>query len=165
MLPDVLEVTSYTVEILNYTSIGDNAFRGLNGIQSINIPNSVTSIGNYAFRGLTKIPSIIIPNSVTSIGGNAFENCYLLASITFERTNPPTFGTDVFRNAGINVGGLTIYVPFKSLAAYTTALSSAGITGVTIEANPSTIPNPNTILRIGGKMKVGPNSKVIIGPP
>ena len=64
------------------TSIGNKAFKGCDGLTSVNIPNSVTSIGNSAFdycRGLT---SITIPDSVTSIGDYVFEHCSALTSIT-----------------------------------------------------------------------------------
>ena len=58
------------------TSIGENAFCGLDGLTSIDIPNSVTSIGDGAFSfcfGLTG--DLTIPNSVTTIGTGAFFKC------------------------------------------------------------------------------------------
>lgn len=52
-------------------SIGNEAFYGCTGLQSITIPESVTSIGTYAFAS-TGIKSITIPDNVTSIGADAF---------------------------------------------------------------------------------------------
>ena len=55
------------IEILSsVTSIGDGAFRGCNGLTSIDIPSSVTSIGNRAFEGCSGLISIEIPSKVTS---------------------------------------------------------------------------------------------------
>ncbi len=63
------------------TGIGNCAFSGCSGLNSVSIPNSVTSINDYAFNnsGLT---SITIPNSVTSIGKEAFGYCFDLTSVT-----------------------------------------------------------------------------------
>ena len=63
------------------TSIGDNAFYYCSGLTNVTIGNSVTRIGDFAFDycGLT---SLTIPNSVTSIGIWAFSNCSKLTSVT-----------------------------------------------------------------------------------
>ena len=64
------------------TSIGDSAFDGCSGLESITIPDSVTSIGDRAFDGCSSLESITIPDSVTSIGDRAFDGCSSLESIT-----------------------------------------------------------------------------------
>ena len=87
------------------TSIGDEAFRGCDGLTSVNIPNSVyyicygafwacsgltsvtignsvISIGYGAFGGCWDLTSVTIPNSVTSIGNKAFSDCWDLTSVT-----------------------------------------------------------------------------------
>ena len=58
------------------TSIGENAFCGLNGLTSIDIPESVTSIGAGAFSFCFNLTGdLTIPNSVTTIGSGAFFQC------------------------------------------------------------------------------------------
>lgn len=63
-------------------SIGDNAFNGYYGLESITIPNSVTSIGDCAFYGCSNLKSVTLSNSVTSIGNKTFYECSSLESIT-----------------------------------------------------------------------------------
>ena len=58
------------------TAIGDDAFCGLRGIYSINIPASVTSIGAGAFAFCFDLTGdLTIPNSVETIGAGAFMQC------------------------------------------------------------------------------------------
>ena len=155
--------TAFTITINSgITSIDRLAFADFLNLDAITLPNSVTGIGYGGFSncGLTEI---IFPSNVVSIEEDAFNGCSNLTTLTFEGTVPPTFGVDVFAYCSALT---TIYVPNGLQALYASALSSAGITGITIKADPSTIIlNPNTILRIGGSLKVGKGTKVIIGPP
>ena len=58
------------------TAIGENAFCGLRGIYSINIPESVVSIGAGAFSFCFDLTGdLTIPNSVEFIGAGAFTQC------------------------------------------------------------------------------------------
>jgi hypothetical protein len=61
--------------------IGDCAFAGINGLKSVNMPNSVMSIGYEAFGFCSNLTNISIPNSVLSIGQAAFWDCSALTSI------------------------------------------------------------------------------------
>ena len=85
---DKTAIVSRIKDCVNYiipnsvTSIGDDAFRWCESLQSITIPNSVTSIGDIAFSWCKSLQSITIPNSVTSIGDNAFSWCKSLQSVT-----------------------------------------------------------------------------------
>ncbi len=54
------------------TSIGDNAFRACEYLETIVIPESVTSIGNNAFYDCFGLKEINIPDKVQSIGESAF---------------------------------------------------------------------------------------------
>ena len=67
------------------------------------------------------LTSINIPEGVTSIGNNAFAYCTSLTNVTCQATNPPTLGTDVFKNSS----ALTeIRVPAGSVDAYKAAWSA-----------------------------------------
>ena len=72
---------AYTVPE-SVTTIGDWAFQGCTGLQSITIPESVTEINSGAFEGCTGLQSITIPESVIAIYSGAFEGCAALQSIT-----------------------------------------------------------------------------------
>ena len=69
------------------TSLGDYAFHDFKKLKSIEIPNSVTSIGVEAFRDCERLTSITIPEGVTSIGNGAFEDCSSLTSINVSDNN------------------------------------------------------------------------------
>lgn len=53
-------------------SIGDNAFSGNSGIESVTIPNSVKVIGNSAFSWCNKLTTVTLENGLLSIGDEAF---------------------------------------------------------------------------------------------
>lgn len=65
------------------TSIGDRAFYGCSGLESITIPNSVTSIDTFAFYGCSGLLSVTIPKFVTYLGFFAFGNCSNLTIVNF----------------------------------------------------------------------------------
>ena len=69
------------IQNLPVTAIGDRAFYGKTGIESVTIPNGVTSIGASSF-GRTNIVSVTIPDTVNSIGNQAFVNCKNLFRVT-----------------------------------------------------------------------------------
>ena len=67
----------------NYAHLGTESYRSfIEGIEYVEIPNTVTSLGNYAFHDFTKLKSIEIPNSVISIGSHSFYYCSSLTSVT-----------------------------------------------------------------------------------
>ncbi len=70
--------TVYTV-----VSIGESAFAGAEGLNSVSIPSSVRQIGDRAFSGCTGLQSIVFPANTPSIGENAFEKCQSLTSLSF----------------------------------------------------------------------------------
>ena len=115
-IPDSYFTNSKNLEHIaipdNVTSIGSNAFRGINNLTSVefgesnlqsigqyafyscdsleefNIPSSVTSIGDYAFNYCSSLREIVIPEGVTSLGANIFGACtsmsyvYIPSSVT-----------------------------------------------------------------------------------
>jgi hypothetical protein len=111
---------------INDTGIGGR-------IKGIRLPEGkgITAIGEYAFYYCSGLTSITLPAGVISIGQRAFEYTSL-ASVTFEGSMPPTFGTNVFASTALNASGV-VHVPSAAVGAYTTALSgqigSATITG------------------------------------
>ncbi len=70
------------------TSIGKEAFRGCDNLESVSIPNSVKSIGYQAFWYCQKLTSVIIGSSVLSIGSEAFVNTNLKKTIWLTNTPP-----------------------------------------------------------------------------
>lgn len=56
-------------------SIGDGAFDGAEGLESIVVPEGVTAIPQYTFQNCTKLKSVTLPQTVTSIGANGIYNC------------------------------------------------------------------------------------------
>ncbi len=118
------------------TSIGDYAFRSCSGLTSVTIPNSVTSIGDYAFRSCSGLTSITIPNSVTSIGSSAFSGCSGLTSVTIGNSV-----TSIGRYAFYNCSGLTsVTIPesVTSIGSYA-FYGCSGLTSVTIPGSVTSI--------------------------
>jgi len=111
------------------TSIGESAFYGCSGLNSVTIPNSVTSIGDYAFSDCSGLTSVTIPNSVTSIGGFAFYGCSGLTSVTISNS-VTSIGISTFQKCS----GLTsITIPHSVMSIGNDALSNcSGLTSVTI---------------------------------
>ena len=64
------------------TGIGYAALGNCSGLENITIPDSVTDIGDWAFYGCSGLQSITIPDGVTDIGEHAFSCCSGLQSIT-----------------------------------------------------------------------------------
>ena len=101
------------------TSIGDDAFKGAKGIESIEIPINVTSIDSYTFSN-SSLKSIKIWNvDDWFYGQGAFYGCDELTSIQIYMAKPPTnifedrspFSDDIYNNA-------TLYVVAGAKAAY-----------------------------------------------
>ena len=64
------------------TGFGDDCFRGIGGLRSLNIPANYTWIGSYAFADCDNLMSIELGANTASIGEGAFEDCDSLTSIT-----------------------------------------------------------------------------------
>ena len=127
------------------TSIGENAFCGLRGIYSINIPESVTAIeaGAFAFcfdlTGDLTIPNAVetigagafmqcsgfdgtltIGESVKFIGDYAFRQCYHFTNAVSLATTPPELGNEPGWNCVVfeQFGCQVLTVPFGCADAY-----------------------------------------------
>ena len=79
----------------NITKIGDNAFQGLTGLQTIKFSSNLKTIGAYAFSGNTKLEELRLPASVETIGASAFQGCSSLKKIWF-RANLDSIGKQAF---------------------------------------------------------------------
>ena len=71
-IPSVVQIGEI---FYNVKKIGANAFRGLDYITKINIPDSIVSIGSRAFAECINLESLVIPLSVTSIGYSIAASC------------------------------------------------------------------------------------------
>lgn len=100
------------------TSLGEACFIGCFSLTNIVIPNSVTSLGLGCFNSCNGLTNVIIPNSVTSLEQGCFIGCSGLNSILFESINPPTAGTDCFKNVPSTC---KVIVPKESITSYTSA--------------------------------------------
>ena len=131
------ELSSVTIEE-GVTSIGKEAFEYCTSLTSVNIPASVTSIKRGAFKGCYELSSInipegvkqieawtfwntgfttfTIPSIVQEIGYMAFGDCIRLKEVHCNRMTPP-IGDD-FAFGGLDVSGITLYVPVGCKAAY-----------------------------------------------
>jgi uncharacterized repeat protein (TIGR02543 family) len=65
------------------------------------IPESVTRIIASAFEGSKKISTVYLPQNLNSVDYGAFWNCTSLRGAYFSG-NPPSFGTDVFKNTPLD---------------------------------------------------------------
>lgn len=71
----------HLISLLNYNSLGSNAFYDCDDLISVAIGNGITSIGHGAFYACSNLVSVIIGVAVTSIGYSAFYDCDSLTSI------------------------------------------------------------------------------------
>ena len=104
---DVTIPSSITWNSKSYqvTSIFNMAFREINSLTSIVIPESVTKIGNEAFKRCGSLTSVIIGDGVTSIGNYAFSECSGLTSMII-----PDYVISIGIEAFSNCDGLTSVV-------------------------------------------------------
>ncbi|MBR4081883.1 MAG: leucine-rich repeat protein, partial [Clostridia bacterium] len=84
------------------TTIGNSAFFGCYGMQSVSLPSTLTSIGNTTFAFCNSLTTVTIPASVSSIGDSAFESCYGLTTVTI-----PASVTSIGSNAFASCYDLT----------------------------------------------------------
>lgn len=92
-----LETVTYSNEV---TSIGESCFFPCRNLKEIIIPNneSFTTINNYTFN-CESITKVAIPQHITTIGDAAFENCINLAEVTFAANSKlESMGVRAFKN-------------------------------------------------------------------
>lgn len=69
------------------TSIGNQAFFGMNKLEEIYFPSSLVKISDYAFSNCSSLSELVITKNITSIGNNAFTGCSNIASILVDDEN------------------------------------------------------------------------------
>lgn len=77
--------------------IGDYAFYGCSGLESIMIPEGVTAIGIAAFSRCSDLAQVTLPKGLTTIGDGAFGFCTSLRTITIPQ-GVTTIGNWVLEN-------------------------------------------------------------------
>lgn len=85
-----------TVIPSSVTSLGLSAFRGLSGLEHIELPAGLKKIGNSAFERCRNLQSIVIPDGVEWIGSSAFNDCVSIKSVaipaSLQRLGDHSFG-------------------------------------------------------------------------
>jgi sugar lactone lactonase YvrE len=76
------------------TSIGQTAFLGCSGLGSVTLSNGVASIGELAFLYCSSLTNAEIPESVTNIGAGPFDGCYSLMAIDVDPGNSSYVSVD-----------------------------------------------------------------------
>ena len=92
-------VLSGTGQMNNYTDGAPWAYMS-DSIEKIVINEGITSIGENAFKGLDKVTEVSIAESVTYIGRYAFSGCESLSSLSLSK-NVSTIDVDAFSNTSI----------------------------------------------------------------
>ena len=109
----LLELNAGITSIGGGQSADYSPFYNMASVTGIDLSEStIRNIGDYAFYGCTGLESIEIPKRVTEIGDSAFGGCTNLLSVTCLAEEPPTLGSGNFSANAI------LYVPADSVAAY-----------------------------------------------
>ena len=93
------------------TEIAESAFEDNLQIISASLPHGLQKIGRRAFAGCANLAEVNIPDTTTAISGSAFRDCRSLISVYYDaKSADDCQSLDIFRNAGRDSGGLTLYV-------------------------------------------------------
>ena len=65
----------------NVVAISTGAFKGIESLEKINLPETITHIESYAFWGCSKLKNINIPNGITILETGLFDDCVSLETI------------------------------------------------------------------------------------
>lgn len=124
-IPKIVENNGITYTV---TSIGENGFRELKNLKTVNISSTVTTIGNYAFSNCKNLTTVHIPESVTNIGLKAFYECTLLNTV-----NLPKKLTELKQEIFYRCKSLTsITIPNNVTSIESNAFLGTGLTSIVI---------------------------------
>ena len=137
-----------TIEIImeeGITKIGDYAFNGCTGLQTLELPTTLTSIGPKAFYGCSNWKTEIDMSKWTTIGEFAFYNCENITG-TFELSqNITQLGRYAFYNCS-KLTGEVVIPPSITYVGDNTFYGCVGINKVVI---PDTTTNLNSYVFYG----------------
>lgn len=135
-IPKIVENNGITYTV---TSIGENGFRELKKLKTVNISSTVTTIGNYSFSNCKNLTTVHIPESVTNIGLKAFYECTLLNTV-----NLPKKLTELKQEIFYNCKSLTsITIPNNVVKIESNAFLGTGLTSIAI---------PSSVKKIAGSV-------------
>ncbi|WP_062429148.1 leucine-rich repeat domain-containing protein [Treponema endosymbiont of Eucomonympha sp.] len=113
-----------TLEANGLKTVGGYAFYKCAALETASLPAAATVEG-AAFQYCTALETVNLPLAAT-IEGSAFQYCDALESLTLG-TALPALDTYVFRDAGRDSGGFTVYVPTAAAeAALNAAIEDTG---------------------------------------
>ena len=93
------------IEGREVTGIAADAFKSINTIESVEIPEGILYIGDYAFYGCTALESVELPASLETIGKGVFEGCTSLEELDFaEDSGLTTVGDYAFKGCAVLEG-------------------------------------------------------------
>lgn len=92
----------------NVTSIPDEAFKN-SKVLFYQYPAYLSTVGNSAFSGCSGLNTLFLPATLKSIGATAFSGCNQIDTIYSTATTPPTLGNDVFK--GIDKEKCKLVIP------------------------------------------------------
>ena len=98
-------------------TIGEYAFYGCTGLNSVNIPASVTEIGTRAFRNCSGMKSMSIGNGIQKINSDVFLGCNALETLKITNPIPPEINKYTFRD--FHYTSTSVFVPTGAKEAYT----------------------------------------------
>ncbi len=107
------------------TSIGDYAFAGVNGIDTLELPSEIINIGDYAFKN-SFIKSIKLTN-VVKVGNGAFKDCTQLSMVDLGSNKLAKIGAEAFENTAITSFTPTYAVGYIGVGAFANCASLATV--------------------------------------
>lgn len=82
----------------NLENIGDNMFKGLDHVTTVELPSTIKIIGSGAFENCTSLLDVNIPMGTIEIMPSAFKNCTSMSGLRFESFNLKSIGHNAFEN-------------------------------------------------------------------
>lgn len=117
------------------TSIEDNAFNNCSVLTNLVLSDSITTIGNAAFSGCTSLEKIVLPSKLTSLGNVAFGGCNAEIIFPSSLKSIPELGSNAVKKVTIPEGVETIgYQAFCSCSNLTEITLPSTITSIESEA-------------------------------